>query len=117
MASQRREAAIVGVHEYPLRVVGPGVSALDIKAASASRALEDAGLSWKDVDAVYDASEAGTIGLEISDYFGIRPRVIDTTAVGGSSFEFHAAHAARDAVERRTGHAIRRSLDCPARVQ
>jgi acetyl-CoA C-acetyltransferase len=84
------------VHEYPLRVVGPGVSGLDIKAASASRALDDAGLSWKDVDAVYDAGEAGTIGLEASDYFGIRPRVIDTTAVGGSSFEFHAAHAARD---------------------
>ncbi|MCH8346595.1 MAG: thiolase, partial [Chloroflexi bacterium] len=96
MASQRREAAIVGVHEYPLRVVGPRVSGLGIKAASASKALEDAGLSWKDVDAVYDASEAGTIGLEISDYFGLRPRVIDTTAVGGSSFEFHAAHAARD---------------------
>ncbi len=96
MASQRREAAIVGVHEYPLRVVGPGVSALDIKAASAAQALEDAGLAWSDVDAVYDANEAGTVGLEVSEYFGFKPRVIDTTNVGGSSFEFHAAHAARD---------------------
>ena len=40
---QTRTAAIVGIHEYPLRVVGPGVSALQIKAASAAKALEDAG--------------------------------------------------------------------------
>ena len=33
---QTREAAIVGIHEYPLRVVGPDVSALQIKAASAA---------------------------------------------------------------------------------
>ena len=36
--AQTREAAIVGIHEYPLRVA-PGVSALQIKAASASKAL------------------------------------------------------------------------------
>jgi len=32
----------------------------------------------------------------VAEYFGITPRVIDTTAVGGSSYQFHAAHAARD---------------------
>ena len=32
----------------------------------------------------------------ISEYFGIKPTVIDTTSVGGSSYEFHAAHALRD---------------------
>ena len=40
--AQRRDAAIVGVHEYPLRVDG-SVSALQIKAACAARSLEDAG--------------------------------------------------------------------------
>ena len=95
MANQRREAAIVGIHEYPLRVVGPDISAMHIKVESARKALEDAGLSWKDVDAVYDAGEGGLGGLEIADYFGFRPTVIDTTAVGGSSFEFQAAHAWR----------------------
>ncbi len=35
-------------------------------------------------------------GLSIAEYFGLKPNVIDTTAVGGSSFEFHAAHAKRD---------------------
>ena len=42
---QRRDAAIVGIHEYPLRVA-PGVSSLQIKAASAAAALADAGLRW-----------------------------------------------------------------------
>ncbi len=91
---QRREAAIVGLHEYPLRVVGPGTSALQIKAESAAKALEDAGLSWSDVDAVYDNGSAqGIGGLGISEYFGLKPTVIDTTSVGGSSYEFHANHA------------------------
>jgi acetyl-CoA C-acetyltransferase len=72
-----------------------GLSALQIKAECAARALEDAGLTWGDVDAVYDASEAGRMqGLTIAEYFGITPRLIDTTAVGGSSYELHAGHAA-----------------------
>ena len=47
---QRREAAIVGLYEYPLRV-NPHVSAMQIKAECAAKALADAGLTWKDVDA------------------------------------------------------------------
>ena len=47
--------------------------------------------------AIYDAGDGGMMsGLAISEYFGIRPDVIDTTMVGGSSYEFHAAHARRD---------------------
>ena len=68
--SQTREVAVVGIHEYPLRVA-PGVSALQIKAESASKALADAGLSWQDVDAVYDNGQNQNIGgLSISEYFG-----------------------------------------------
>lgn len=95
---QTRDAAIVGIHEYPSRDVHGRLSPLQIKAQSAARALEDAGLRWSDVDAIYDAGEGGGMlaGLTIAEYFGIRPNVIDTTAVGGSSYEFHAAHAKRD---------------------
>ena len=32
VVSQKREAAIVGIYEYPLRKVGPGVTPLRIKA-------------------------------------------------------------------------------------
>ena len=98
MIAQVRDAAIVGVHEYPSRKVEGKVSPMQIKADSAARALADAGLTWKDVDAIYDAGEGGggMSGLTIAEYFGLKPNVIDTTAVGGSSYEFHAAHAKRD---------------------
>ena len=95
MPTQTRDAAIVGIHEYPLRKV-PELSSLQIKAESASRALADAGLTWKDVDAVYEAGESGGVlsGIPSTpEYFGVRANVIDTTMVGGASFEFHAAHA------------------------
>ena len=94
--------AIAGIYEYPARTI-PDMSVLQLKAHCAHQALQDAGLSWKDVDAVYDAMEAGTAtdpthlsGLHISEYMGFRPRVIDTTAVGGSSYEAHVGHAKRE---------------------
>ncbi len=95
--SQIRDAAIVGIHEYPSRDVEGALSPLQIKAQSAARALEDAGLKWSDVDAIYDAGEGGPMsGLTVAEYFGLKPKVIDTTNVGGSSYEYHAAHAKRD---------------------
>jgi acetyl-CoA C-acetyltransferase len=96
MASQVREAAIVGVHEYPLRVA-PGRSAMQIKVESIKAALDDAGLKWSDVDAIYDTNDGeGGGGLGMAAYLGLSPTVIDTTQVGGSSYEFQAAHAFRD---------------------
>lgn len=98
----KRTAAIAGVYEYPERLI-PDRSVLQIKAHCAFKALEDAGLSWTDVDAIYDTMEGDTSsdpthlsGLHISEYLGLRPKVIDTTAVGGSSYEVQAAHAVRD---------------------
>lgn len=96
MSGQSRDAAIVGIYEYPDRDVDGELNPLQIKAACAARALADAGLNWSDVDAIYDASEGAPMsGLMISEYFGINPTVMDTTQVGGSSYEFHAAHARR----------------------
>lgn len=91
-----RAAAIVGVHEHPSRRVD-GLSSWQIKKQSATAALADAGLTFADVDAIYDAGEVGPMaGIAVPEYFGVTPRVVDTTAVGGSSYEFHAAHAMRD---------------------
>lgn len=95
---QKREAAIVGIHEYPKRRC-PGMSQLQIKMESAAAALEDAGLAFKDVDAVYDCGDgggAGIVGLHIADYFNINPTIIDNSTTGGSSWEVHAGHAMRD---------------------
>jgi acetyl-CoA C-acetyltransferase len=94
--AQQREAAIVGIHEYPKRYA-PDVSAMNIKAVSIKAALDDAGLKWSDIDAIYDAQDGeGGAGLGLPSYLGIKPTVIDTTQVGGSSYEFQAAHAMRD---------------------
>src|SRR5688572_12666759 len=96
MASQARDAAIVGIHEYPLRVA-PGRSAMQIKAESISRALADSGLKLTDVDAIYDTNDGeGGGGLGMAHYLNLKPTVIDTTQVGGSSYEFQTAHALRD---------------------
>jgi acetyl-CoA C-acetyltransferase len=92
---QRRDAAIVGIYEYPLRKIDD-LSVMQIKAESAIRALQDAGLTWKDVDAVYESGEGGAVlsGIPSTpEYFGVKPSVIDTTMVGGASFEAQAAHA------------------------
>ena len=60
-------------------------------------ALHDAGLSLQDIDAVYDTGDgAGGGGLGLSAFLGLNPTVIDTTQVGGSSYEFQTAHALRD---------------------
>jgi acetyl-CoA C-acetyltransferase len=91
-----RAAAIVGIHEHPSRRVD-GLSTWQIKGESAVAALADAGLTLADVDAVYDAGETGPMaGIAVPEYLGINPRLVDTTGVGGSSYEFHAAHAMRD---------------------
>lgn len=91
-----RIAAVVGIHEYPLRVAR-GTSAMQIKVASIRAALEDAGLAWSDVDAIYDANDGEAAGgLQLCSYLGVNPSVIDTTYVGGSSYQFQASHAVRD---------------------
>lgn len=88
-------AAIVGIHEHPRRVVGPGVSELQLMAASAGAALADAGLGWADVDALFTVAEHSLSGLTLPEYLRLDPRIVDTTAVGGSSFELHVDHAVR----------------------
>lgn len=95
MADKR--VAVVGVHEYPSRHTHGTVTALHIKAHSAARALTDAGLAWGDVDALYDDGD-GIMwpGFNMPQYLDLDLKVVDTTTVGGSSFEFHVSHALRD---------------------
>ena len=62
MSVQQRDAAIVGIHEFPSRDVEGEFSPLQIKAQSATEALADAGLTWSDVDGIYDAGEGGASG-------------------------------------------------------
>lgn len=90
-----KSAAIVGVAESDLGVVGPK-TVLQLQAQAAKAALEDAGLSLRDVDAVFTAG--GDWGwapsMVLAEYLGVRPRVTDSTNIGGASFEAHVGHAA-----------------------
>jgi acetyl-CoA C-acetyltransferase len=89
----KRAAAIVGAYEHPARYA-PHKTAFQIHAESARGALEDAGLSVRDVDG-YCTSGGGPIGvLSLCNHLALRPNFIDSTSIGGSSFVAHAAHAA-----------------------
>ena len=86
--------AIVGVAESDLGVVGPDRTALQLQAQAARAALEEAGLTLRDVDAVFSAGgESWSPTMGIAEYLGITPRWSDGTNIGGSSFDAHVGHA------------------------
>ncbi|MBC9227622.1 thiolase [Aeromicrobium sp. 636] len=92
--SLRGSTSIVGVGEAGLGEVGPGVSALQIAGEASLAALADAGLKPSDVDAVFCHSAFFTFpATTLSEYLGLTPRYVDTTATGGSSFVAHLRHA------------------------
>jgi acetyl-CoA C-acetyltransferase len=83
----------VGVYEHPARYA-PDKSELLIHAECAIQALEDAGLSKKDVDALFTSSAfIPYTPLFLADYLNMQPRYVDSTSVGGASFEYHLSHA------------------------
>ncbi|MEV0729915.1 thiolase [Polymorphospora sp. NPDC050346] len=88
-----RGAAVVGIYEHPDRL-SPSASAMQLQAIAAAAALRDAGLKPSDVDGLFSALDGGlTSRLAMAEYLGLAPTVVDTTMVGGASFEFHVAHA------------------------
>jgi acetyl-CoA acetyltransferase len=90
MADLSKSVAIVGVAESDEIGRVADKSSLQHHAEAAYNALEDAGLSVKDVDGVLSA---GFSTLTIAEYMGINPSYTDSTSVGGSSFIIHIAHA------------------------
>jgi acetyl-CoA acetyltransferase len=94
MALTRGSAAIVGVAESDLGQVAEGLGPIDLMAQGVSGALADAGLALKDVDGVFAATAQARLSvLGLIEYLGIDPPFIGSTIVGGSSFEYHVAHA------------------------
>lgn len=94
MSARRGSCAIVGVAESDLGKVAPGMSPLDLMAQGISRALEDCGLTYKDVDGLFGAAtQSRMLTLALREYLGIDPKYGDSTYLGGSSFMTHVAHA------------------------
>ena len=90
----RAGVAIVGAAESDIGAVAALMSPIDLMAQGIHRALEDAGLTLKDVDGVFCATTQGrTSAMSLVEYLGLPNAYTDSTIVGGSSFEIHVAHA------------------------
>jgi acetyl-CoA acetyltransferase len=89
--SVRGATAIVGAAETERLGVIADMSALELHADAARRAVADAGLTMADVDGV---AAAGQSPVAVAHYLGITPNYIDGTMVGGCSFLVHVRHAA-----------------------
>ena len=85
------KVAIVGAAESDKIGIVPDKSVLQLHAEAAHNALSEAGLTTRDVDAVFTA---GTSPMETAEYLGIIPKFVDGTSVGGCSFVMHVGHAA-----------------------
>ena len=59
----------------------------------ASRALADAGLTKDDVGGFMSCGLGTLAPIEVTEYLGLRPSWVDSTQVGGSSWEFLVEHA------------------------
>lgn len=101
MPSTPRKVAIVGISLSDCgRVDGPTPYALHAQAAR--RALADSGLERSVIDGFGSAGLGALAPVEVAEYLGLRPTWVDSTAVGGATWEVMAAHAA-DAIA--AGHA------------
>ncbi|SHH64251.1 acetyl-CoA acetyltransferase [Pollutimonas bauzanensis] len=85
--------AIVGVAESELGKV-PDLTALELQAQAARTALQDAGLTLREVDGIFAHTDDRFPSVLLAEYLGVRPRYTDTTNVGGMSNISHIRHAA-----------------------
>jgi len=87
-------AAVVGAAESDLGTVGAGYSALDLMAQGVGRALDDCGLTLRDVDGIFCATTQSRLaGLALAEYLNLPEAYIDSTSTGGSSFMGHLVRA------------------------
>lgn len=96
-----RKVAIAGV---ALSDVGrvDDKNAYELMAQASRRALAEAGLRPDQVDGLASTSQGTLPPTDVGEYLGLRPRWIDSTSVGGASWEVMLAHAT-DAIA--AGHA------------
>ncbi|MBQ0998892.1 acetyl-CoA acetyltransferase [Streptomyces sp. RK62] len=101
MTAGSRSVAVVGVALSDCGRVDD-TTAYTLHAQAARRALADAGLGREVVDGFASAGLGVLAPVEVAEYLGLRPTWVDSTSVGGATWEVMAAHAV-DAIAR--GHA------------
>ncbi len=91
--SLKGKSYIVGAYEHPTRKA-PDKSVAQLHAECAIGALADAGLSKDDIDGYFCAGDAPGLGpLSLVDYMNLKLRHVDSTDVGGSSYQVAVGHA------------------------
>ncbi|MCF3177581.1 acetyl-CoA acetyltransferase [Streptomyces sioyaensis] len=65
-----------------------------LHAQAARRALADSGLDRSVIDGFASAGLGTLAPIEVAEYLGLRPTWVDSTSVGGATWEVLAAHAA-----------------------
>ncbi len=88
----RRPVYIAGVAETPLGEVHDQTE-LSMVALAAREALSEAGMTLKDVDAVFVNYMGEEGSVQVAEYLGIQPRYADSSDLGGAAFEAFVHHA------------------------
>jgi acetyl-CoA acetyltransferase len=88
-----RRVAVAGVALSDVGVVD-GVTPYALLGQAARRALQDAGLTPRDVDGFASTSLGALAPIGVAEYLGLAPTWVDSTTVGGASWEVMASHAA-----------------------
>jgi acetyl-CoA acetyltransferase len=88
----RTPVYIVGAAETPLGKVADQ-SEFSMVAMAAREALAEAGLKFRDVDALFTNYMGEEGSVQLGEYLGIQPRYAESSDMGGSSFEFFVHHA------------------------
>ncbi|MGW2862346.1 thiolase C-terminal domain-containing protein [Streptomyces sp. NPDC001205] len=101
LTQRRRRVAAVGIALSDTGRVDDATP-YALHAQAARRALADSGLDHSVVDGFGSAGLGTLAPVEVAEYLGLRPTWVDSTAVGGATWEVMAAHAA-DAIA--AGHA------------
>lgn len=95
--SLRNEIIVAGVGESDIGKV-PNMTGIGLNAQACKRALDDAGLTLKDVDGLLTAYTMTEpyfmLGTVVAEYLGIQPRYCASVAVGGGSPAVMLKHAA-----------------------
>jgi acetyl-CoA acetyltransferase len=93
---------------------GHGQTPYGMLAQASRRAVAEAGLTPGDIDGLGSTALGALAPVDVAEYLGLTPRWLDSTAVGGSSWEVMAAHAA-DAIAQGRADVILLSYGSTAR--
>ena len=85
----RHPVCIVGVGESADIGSTPHCSALELQAQASRAALRDAGLAKHEIDGLITQTGGRMAAISFAEYFGIEPRFVDSTFIGGASNVAH----------------------------